>query len=105
MLEFAIPWLREKKIRWFQDQYSSLLARYPRARFSFIGHSNGTYMLGHSLKRVPGMVFDRVTLVGSVLPREYVKQKKIRGRNLNPIQPVHLLADLCARFQCRVEEF
>jgi predicted esterase len=71
MLEFAIPWLRAKKIRWFQDQYSDLLARYPRASFSFIGHSNGTYMLAHSLKQVPGMVFDRITLVGSVLPREY----------------------------------
>ena len=76
MLEFAIPWLRAKKIRWFQDQYSNLLARYPRARFSFIGHSNGTYMLGHSLERVPGMVFDRVTLIGSVLPREYEWDKR-----------------------------
>ena len=71
MLDFAIPWLRAKKIRWLQDQYSELLAQYPRARFCFVGHSNGTYMLGHSLARVPAMAFDRIILVGSVLPRDY----------------------------------
>jgi hypothetical protein len=71
MLDFALPWLRARKVRWLQDQYSTLLARYPRARFNFVGHSNGTYLLGHSLKQVPAMTFDRVTLAGSVLPREY----------------------------------
>ena len=71
MLDFALPWLRARKVRWLQDQYSTLLARYPRARFNFVGHSNGTYLLGHSLEQVPAMTFDRVTLAGSVLPREY----------------------------------
>src|SRR5262249_18189016 len=71
MLDFALPWLRARKVRWLQDQYSTLLARYPRARFNFVGHSNGTYLLGHSLRQVPAMTFDRVTLAGSVLPREY----------------------------------
>lgn len=78
MLDFAVPWLRARKIRWLQDQYSSLLARYPRARFCFVGHSNGTYLLGHSLARVPGMAFDRVTLVASVLPRAYDWDERIK---------------------------
>ena len=45
--------------------------RNPRARFCFVGHSNGTYMLGSSLIKVAGMEFDRVTLAASVLPRDY----------------------------------
>jgi pimeloyl-ACP methyl ester carboxylesterase len=71
LLDFAIPWIRSNKLRFFHDQYSELLARHPLARFCFIGHSNGTYLLGHSLRRIPGMAFDRVVLLGSVLPREY----------------------------------
>jgi hypothetical protein len=71
LLDFAIPWVRARKLRFFRDQYSEQLARHPLARFCFIGHSNGTYLLGHALRRIPGMAFDRVVLLGSVLPREY----------------------------------
>jgi hypothetical protein len=68
---FFFPWLRKQNIRWFQNKYSYHFARNPKAEFHFIGHSNGTYLLGESLKRVPAMQFDRVYLAGSVLPREY----------------------------------
>lgn len=44
---------------------------YPYTDFHFIGHSNGTYILGESLKRLPGMQFKRIYLAGSVLPRDY----------------------------------
>ena len=71
MLDFALPWLRAKKARALQALYSDLLVRYPRARFCFVGHSNGTYMLGRSLLNLAGMRFDRVTLAASVLPRDY----------------------------------
>ena len=36
-----------------------------------MGHSNGTYLFGRSLLAVPAMRFERVLLVGSVLPRGY----------------------------------
>jgi pimeloyl-ACP methyl ester carboxylesterase len=68
---FFFPWLRKQNIRWFQNEYSYRFARNPKAAFHFIGHSNGTYILGESLKRVPAMQFERVYLAGSVLPREY----------------------------------
>ena len=67
----AMPGGRKRNIDWFQDQYSYYLARYPKATFHFIGHSNGTYLLGESLKQVAGMQFERVFLAGSVLPRDY----------------------------------
>ena len=71
MLDFALPWLRVRKARELQTQYCDLLVQQPRARFCFIGHSNGTYMLGRSLLKLAGIQFDRVTLASSVLPRDY----------------------------------
>ncbi|WP_316239247.1 lipase family alpha/beta hydrolase [Bradyrhizobium sp. SZCCHNR1015] len=74
-VDFVIPVLRKRKINWFKDAYSYYYARYPDADFRFLGHSNGTYLLGRSLQRVSGMCFRRVILVGSVLPRTYDWQK------------------------------
>jgi hypothetical protein len=37
----------------------------------FLGHSNGTYMLGRCLEKVPSMRFRRIYLAGSVLSKEY----------------------------------
>lgn len=102
MLDFAIPWLRAKKIRWVQDQYSNLLAQYPRARFCFVGHSNGTYMLGHSLERVPGMVFDRVTLVGSVLPREYDWNTRFRLGQVQEVTNHRATSDIPVTVFCNL---
>ena len=71
MLDFALPWLRARKARALQTQYCDELVRNPRARFCFVGHSNGTYMLGRSLLKLAGMRFYRITLAASVLPRDY----------------------------------
>ena len=68
---FFLPGRRKKNIEWFQDKYSYYFSRYPNADFHFIGHSNGTYILGESLKKVSGMRFKRVYLAGSVLPCDY----------------------------------
>lgn len=70
-LSFVLPSVRRKNIRHFQDAYTEALARYPKARFDFIGHSNGTYMLGESLRDIAGMKFINVVLAGSVLPPNY----------------------------------
>jgi alpha-beta hydrolase superfamily lysophospholipase len=86
-IKFAVPWIRRKWLRWFQDQYSQALARNPRARFSFIGHSNGTYLFGESLRQIPGMKFDRAVLVGSVLPRQYDWDRR---QQLNQIREIRV---------------
>jgi len=70
-LRFVLPGNRRKRARWLCDQYTRIRAKYPQVPFHFIGHSNGTYTLGRSLAEVHGMRFDRVVLMGSVLPREY----------------------------------
>ncbi len=68
---FVMPFARRATLRWFQDRYSYHFARYPDVPFHFVGHSNGTYMLGQSLRAVRALRFDRVYLAGSVLPRDF----------------------------------
>ena len=70
-LRFALPWMRNRHIPIFRDEYTELLAEHPRAQFSIIAHSNGTYMLGHCLKKTPGMRFENLVLAGCALPQEY----------------------------------
>jgi pimeloyl-ACP methyl ester carboxylesterase len=70
-LDFAVPFLHRRPVRDFQQLYSDSYAENPGARFHFIGHSNGTYILGQSLRALSAMKFDRVMLAGSVLPRSF----------------------------------
>jgi pimeloyl-ACP methyl ester carboxylesterase len=70
-LRFGIPLVRRKNIPLFRDAYTEQLAQNPRAEFNIIAHSNGTYMLGHSLEKTPGMRFQNVILAGSALPQSY----------------------------------
>lgn len=70
-IKFALPWVRRRNLPWFLDRYSYHFARNPDASFLFVGHSNGTYVLGTSLLQVPAMKFERVYLAGSVLPPDF----------------------------------
>lgn len=70
-LEFALPFLHRRCIRWFKNKYSDYFVTNPGAEFHFVGHSNGTYVLGESLRALSGMRFRRVALAGSVLPRDF----------------------------------
>lgn len=69
--QFMIPATRQRGLDWMPDRYAERLAANPLATFHFIGHSNGTYKLGHSLEKIPAMRFQRIALAGSVLPTTY----------------------------------
>lgn len=71
---------RNRYVPWFVDQYSEQLAQNPSAEFFFAGHSNGTYILGESLYRIPRMRFARIYIAASVLPAEYAWDKVIIDR-------------------------
>ena len=71
MLLFALPWTRRAKVAWFMDQYAENLVLYPKAKFSFIGHSNGTYLLAQAIKEYQCCKFKRIVFAGSVVPKEY----------------------------------
>jgi alpha-beta hydrolase superfamily lysophospholipase len=71
---FLLPRVRERYVRWFMDEYTETLARYPHvlpADIQFFGHSNGTFLLADALKRYDAMRIDRVVFAGSVVPRDY----------------------------------
>lgn len=69
--EFLIPWLHRRPLHWFHNKYADYFAANPDADFYFVGHSNGTYILGRSLLELTGMHFKRIVLAGSVLPANY----------------------------------
>ncbi len=71
MLPFLLPWGRRSKVEWLIDQYTEALALYPEAAFSYIGHSNGTYLLARALQDCPCLHFNRVVFAGSVVRKDY----------------------------------
>lgn len=72
MGQFLLRRDREKYVRWFMDQYTETLARYPYAKeIHFFGHSNGTYLLAKALELYPSLRVDKVVMAGSVVRREY----------------------------------
>lgn len=79
-IRFALPTVRRRNISKFQDVYTEAIARHPHVLPDFIGHSNGTYMLGQSLLDVPAMRFGNVVLAGSVLPEDYPWDEKARSQ-------------------------
>ena len=64
---------RQDHVRWFMDQYTERLAKFPNPnnRVSFIGHSNGTYILASALEQYRTMKVHHVSFAGSVVPRDY----------------------------------
>jgi len=67
LLPFLLPWSRRAKVEWLLDMYVALKSRYPAARFSFIGHSNGTYILAGAIESCPAVRFHNVVFAGSVV--------------------------------------
>lgn len=68
---FVSPAGRRQRVEWFLDQYVQARSRYPNADISFVGHSNGTYLLAGALKACPAVRFDRVVFAGSVVRTNY----------------------------------
>jgi hypothetical protein len=48
---FVLKAERRKRTGWLMDQYVTAKAAYPNAVFSFIGHSNGTYLAASATAR------------------------------------------------------
>ena len=83
-LRFALPNVRRRHSRYFRDFYTELVAKHPRGRISVLCHSNGTYLLGRSLKDFESIRLERVALAGSVLPADYgwdelVEHARVKG--------------------------
>jgi hypothetical protein len=76
---FLFPSVRRKKVEWLVEEVLVAHARYPNAKLSYIGHSNGTYLLAKALEvyaEVEQFKFDRVVFAGSVVRSDYDWDKK-----------------------------
>lgn len=71
MLSFLLPSRRRAKVDWLMDQYAEDMALYPNADFSFVGHSNGTYLLAKALREYPCCHFKHVVFAGSIVRTDY----------------------------------
>ena len=67
MLSFLKPGSRNEKVEWLVDRYAQARAQYPNAKFYYVGHSHGTYLLKEALDNYESVKFERVALAGSVL--------------------------------------
>lgn len=72
MLRFLLFGSRRRNVRWFMDEYTEALAKagHPLPTH-FVGHSNGTHLLAEALHRYATVNFDRVALMGSVVPSHF----------------------------------
>lgn len=71
IVNFLAPILRRKKVDWLIDQYVMLRAKYPDAKFHYIGHSNGTQLFVEALRKYKDFHFENVVFAGSVVRRHF----------------------------------
>jgi hypothetical protein len=82
LLPFVLPWMRREKVEWLLDQYVAAKALYPdpETRFSYVGHSNGTYLMARALEVCPAVRLSRVVFAGSVVRTNYPWSRLIEHR-------------------------
>ena len=71
MLKFLLVSERRKRVRWFMDRYIEARAKYPNADISYVGHSNGTYVLAESLRTYHTCRVKYVVFAGSVVRTDF----------------------------------
>lgn len=100
IVSFLLPFVRRKASREFVDRYLNALAKYPAARFHFVGHSNGTFLFGEALKMYDGVEFESAYLAGSVLPSEYDWMKVFDSKRLIRLRNDCASKDVPVGFLC-----
>lgn len=86
---FLFKAIRKRYVRWFMDQYTETLARYPNVKdenIHFVGHSNGTYILTSALDQYRAMKINRVVLGGSVVRADYAWQAVLNRRQVQTVR-------------------
>ena len=71
MLPFIFRSVRQRKVEWLMDCYTEMRARYPKAKFHYFGHSNGTYLAAQALLDYPACRFENIVFAGSVVRCDY----------------------------------
>lgn len=84
---FVLRAERRKRAGWLMDQYVTAKATYPNARFSFIGHSNGTYLAVNALKECPAIRFENIVFAGSVVRTNFEWQDLMKPQEFGERKP------------------
>jgi len=71
MAPFLVMAKRREKVEWLMDQYAEAKAYYPKATFSCVAHSNGTYLIAKALELYPSCKFKHIVFAGSVVRQQY----------------------------------
>jgi hypothetical protein len=87
MWDFLRPGGRANAIEWYQNLYADVCALYPKAKISFVGHSNGTY-LGTEALQCEGLTYEVMVLAGSVVRRDFWINRKKGGAWRSRVQRV-----------------
>jgi hypothetical protein len=85
ILPFLCPWSRRSKVEWLLDQYVTVRALYPNASISFIGHSNGTYILAGGVQRCRAIRFKNVVFAGSVVQSNFDWVSLVQSRQVERV--------------------
>lgn len=93
MVGFLLQPERQRNVRWLMDRYTEARALYPNARVSFIGHSNGSYLLASALERYAACSFDHVVFAGSVVCRTFPWDSMVREGRIRAIRNFVATAD------------
>lgn len=98
---FLFPWVRREKVEWLADQVLEAHARYPNAKFSYVGHSNGTYLLAGALETygdIQGFEFEHVVFAGSVVSRDYDWREAVDRNNVKRVLNIVATRDWVVAF-------
>ena len=78
---FFIPgFFRKRKVEWFRARYNEIRNRYPDVIPSIVAHSFGTWILCKAMSKYKNLRFDKVILVGSIVPDNF-DWKMLHDRN------------------------
>ncbi|MER9329498.1 hypothetical protein [Mesorhizobium sp. M0488] len=64
---FPLPWFRRAAIRKVERKVLGIVKDFPNAKFSYLAHSFGSYVVAHMLLNNPTFQAHRIILCGSVL--------------------------------------
>lgn len=88
----ALPFMRNRKIKWFRDEYNRIVQENHGTIPSVIAHSFGTYILTSAMNIFTDIKFDKIVLMGSIVDKEYCFDEKYENN-----QYTKLLNIVCPR--------
>ncbi|CCJ07990.1 alpha/beta hydrolase [Methylocystis sp. SC2] len=71
ILRFLFLGSRRRNVLLFMDWYTESIVSNPGREISFVGHSNGSYILSSALENYATVKIKNIALLGSIMPRKF----------------------------------